>query len=162
MTILGIGSRINHPDHGKGVVTNLTGDQYWVTFMDKGLEVISINDTFEVIEVVRDEVDAVSLYEVERVLTEVLQKWGDTHQRVALADKWKGGKLVLEPTSGAAKEMPIDTFFHKIVMVRDRLRVMEQKINSSPQLEDVEKVEFQQYITRIYGSLTSFNLLFKN
>ena len=79
-----------------------------------------------------------------------------------MADKWKGGKLILDPGDGtASNEMPIDTFFHKMVMVRDRIRVMEQKINSSKNLDDQEKVDLQQYITRIYGSLTSFNVLFK-
>ena len=71
--------------------------------------------------------------------------------------------MILKPGSEEmkAKEMPIETFFHKIVMVRDRIRVMEQRINSS-QLSDEEKVNLQQYITRIYGSLTSFNVLFKH
>ena len=80
-----------------------------------------------------------------------------------MAEKWKGGKLILEPSTNIqSKEIPIDTFFHKIVMVRDRIRVMEQKINSSKNLDDQEKIDLQQYITRIYGNFTTFNVLFQN
>lgn len=163
MKLLGIGSRIDHPEYGQGVVTNLSSKHYWVTFMDKGLETIDIDSDFEVIEALEDDVDSVSFFDVESSLVKILEKWSDTHEKVAMADKWKGGKLILDPGDVTAnKEMPIDTFFHKIVMVRDRIRVMEQKINSSKNLDDQEKVDLQQYITRIYGSLTSFNVLFKN
>ena len=162
MKLLGIGSRIDHPEYGKGVVTNVSSKHYWVTFLENGLETIDLDAEFEVIEAVEEEVDSVSFFDVERSLVKILEKWSDTHEKVAMADKWKGGKLVLEPDDGTAnKEMPIETFFHKIVMVRDRIRVMEQKINSSKNLDDQEKVDLQQYITRIYGSLTSFNVLFK-
>ena len=162
--ILGIGSRIDHPEHGKGVVTNVTSRMYWVTFIDKGLETIEVDEDFEVIEVAEDEVDSVSLYEVEKSLREILKKWSDVSEIVPLADKYKGGTLVLQPkdVSMANKEVPINTFFHKIVMLRDRLRVMEQKINSSKSLDEQEKIDLQQYITRCYGSLTTFNVLFKN
>lgn len=163
MKLLGIGSRIDHPEYGKGVVTNVSNKHYWVTFIENGLETIDLDADFDVIEVSDDDVDTVSLFDVEKALVDILKKWGDTHEKVAIADKWKGGKLILEPGDNlACKEMPIDTFFHKIVMVRDRIRVMEQKINSSKNLDDQEKVDLQQYITRIYGSLTSFNVLFKN
>lgn len=162
MKLLGIGSRINHPDYGKGVVTNLTSKHYWVTFIESGLETIDIDSEFEVIEATTDDVDTVSFFDVESSLVEILKKWSDASEIIPIADKWKGGNLVLEPgdTDLQNKEIPIDTFFHKIVMVRDRLRVMEQKINSS-NLDDQEKVDLQQYITRIYGSLTTFNVLFK-
>ncbi|WP_405382377.1 hypothetical protein [Maribacter sp. LLG6340-A2] len=164
MKLLGIGSRIAHTTLGKGVVTNVSSKQYWVTFMEAGLETIAIDDDFEVIEAVEAEVDTVSFFDVETSLVSILQKWSDVTERVAIADKWKGGNLILEPGDAAlsAKEIPIDTFFHKIVMVRDRIRVMEQKINSSKNLDDQEKIDLQQYITRIYGSLTTFNVLFKN
>ncbi|MGZ3461081.1 MAG: hypothetical protein ACXU86_21550 [Archangium sp.] len=81
-----------------------------------------------------------------------------------LASKWEGGSIKLVPGKAdvQGKDLPIDAFFHKIVMVRDKLRVMEQKLNAHPKLSDAEKVELQSYITRIYGSLTSFNLLFRD
>jgi len=162
MNILGIGSRIKHPELGLGVVTNVTAKHYWVTFIENGLETIDIDSNFEVVEALEDEVDSVSFYEVERTLKNLLQKWSDVSQIVPIADKWKGGKLIMEPgTATQNKEVPIDVFFHKITMVRDRIRVMEQKINAS-NLDEAEKIDLQQYITRIYGSLTTFNVLFKS
>jgi hypothetical protein len=163
MKLLGIGSRINHSEYGKGVVTNVTSKHYWVTFIDSGLETIDLDYDFEVIEATTDDVDTVSFYEVESSLVQILKKWSDASEIVPIADKWKGGTLVLEPEDSNLqnKEIPIDTFFHKIVMVRDRIRVMEQKINSS-NLDEQDKIDLQQYITRIYGSLTSFNVLFKS
>jgi len=162
MKLLGIGSRIKHNEFGLGVVTNVTSKHYWVTFIENGLETIEIDSEFEVIEGVEDEVDSVSFYEVETTLKNIIKKWSDISEVIPIGDKWKGGKLILEPkdTNLSSKEIPIDTFFHKIVMVRDRVRVMEQKINSSS-LDDQDKVDLQQYITRIYGSLTTFNVLFK-
>ncbi|MEH6681170.1 MAG: hypothetical protein V7724_11515 [Sediminicola sp.] len=164
MQLLGIGSRILHSEFGKGVVTNVTSKHYWVTFMDTGLETIPLDAPFELIELVEDEVDTISFSEVERSLISILKRWSDTGGATPIADKWKGGTLVMQPGDPAlsTKEVPIDTFFHKIVMVRDRIRVMEQKINGSDRLDDQEKVELQQYITRIYGSLTTFNVLFNN
>ena len=162
MKLLGIGSRIKHLEFGLGVVTNVSTKHYWVTFIESGLETIEIDADFEVIEAVDGEVDTVSFYEVEKILKNLLQKYSDITQIVPIADKWKGGKLVLEPgTPTQNKEVPIDVFFNKIIMVRDRLRVMEQKVNAS-NLEQTEKIELQQYITRIYGSLTTFNVLFKS
>jgi hypothetical protein len=83
---------------------------------------------------------------------------------VELANRWSGGKVEIwprDPSSGA-KEIPIDAFFRKIVMVRDRLRVLEQQINGHPKLTDEEKIHLQQYVTRCYGSLTTFNVLFRH
>jgi hypothetical protein len=158
MNILGIGSRIKHLELGLGVVTNVTSTHYWVTFIESGLETIEIDSEFEIIEAVDGEVDSVSFQDVEKSLKSLLEKWSDVSQIVPIADKWKGGKIILEPgTATANKEVPIDTFFHKITMVRDRIRVMEQKINSS-NLDEAEKIDLQQYITRIYGSLTTFNI----
>lgn len=104
-----------------------------------------------------------TLDEVEDVLAMILERHNGLQEDIELGERWEGGTMTLTPGNGSQpKEMPIDTFFHKIVMVRDRLRVLEQNINSHKKLSDEEKVDLQQYITRIYGSLTSFNILFKN
>jgi len=99
--------------------------------------------------------------EIRQIVKEVLAQ---TDAAVGLADKWEGGTLVLKPglSSLQSKEIPIESFFHKVVMVRDKLRVLEQKINANSKLTDAEKVEMQQYITRCYGSLTTLNILFKH
>ncbi|RBW54720.1 hypothetical protein DS884_17380 [Tenacibaculum sp. E3R01] len=163
MKLLGIGSRINHSEYGFGVVTNVDSKHYWVTFQENGLETIALNDDFDIIEAVNQEVDSVSFYEVESSLRKILKQWSDVTEIVPIADKFKGGNLIIQPadTNLSSKEIAIDTFFHKVVMVRDRIRVMEQKINASKTLADQDKVDLQQYITRIYGSLTTFNVLFK-
>ncbi len=162
--ILGIGSRIKHPDYGIGVVTNLSSKYYWITFVERGLETIEVDADFEVIEAIDQEVDTVSFSEIESSLIRILKKWSDITEIVPIAERYRGGKMILQPADKTlqSKEIPIDTFFHKIVMLRDRLRVMEQKINAHKTLIEDEKIELQQYITRSYGSLTTFNILFKN
>jgi hypothetical protein len=163
MILLGIGSRVRHPDFGDGVVITLKATGYIITFMAEGVRTVSFQTPLDVIEAVEPDGDLVSLLDVEQALSRVLQRWADVTELVPLGDKWKGGKLILKPGRPdlAPKEMPVDAFFHKIVMIRDRLRTLEQRVNAS-RLDDEEKLNIQQYITRIYGSLTSFNLFFKH
>jgi hypothetical protein len=98
-------------------------------------------------------------YELKQMLREVLEETD-----VQMAPKWEGGTILLKPADPAlqARELPIDALLHKVVMIRDRLRVLEAKINAHDKLTDAEKVDLQQYVTRCYGSLTSFNLLFRD
>ncbi|HRN99089.1 MAG TPA: hypothetical protein PLA69_07245, partial [Flavobacterium sp.] len=93
MKLLGIGSRINHPEFGKGVITNVSSTDYWVTFIDKGLETIELDSEFEVIEASENEVDTISLYDMEKTLKNLLQRWTDITPPTPIADKWKGGSL---------------------------------------------------------------------
>jgi hypothetical protein len=163
-SLLGIGSRVKHPQFGKGVVIQVRSDAYEITFIEHGTrKILRDYEGLEPIEVVEPSNDLVSYEKIEKSLIRVIQRFSDIQETVPLGQKWAGGKLIMVPGTPGLKEkdIPIETFFHKIVMVRDRLRVLEQKINAS-ELTDQEKVELQQYVTRIYGSLTTFNVLFKN
>ncbi|MEM9528873.1 MAG: hypothetical protein AAGA31_19840 [Bacteroidota bacterium] len=159
---LGVGSRVRHPAFGDGVIIKLYKAAYDVTFMIHGIKSVGRDyDKWQVIEAIKNE-EVASFNEAEQALIRILRTYNGIDETTKLGDRWIDGQLILQPGEEglATKEMPIDTFFHKIVMVRDRLRVMEQRINAS-KLTDEEKVNLQQYITRIYGSLTSFNVLFK-
>jgi hypothetical protein len=159
---LGIGSRVVHPEFGAGVVIQVYSDAYDITFIDYGTKQILKSYTgMSVTDFVSQETDLLSYEKVEKRFINIIRRFSDLQETVPMAKKWLGGRLVLEPgdRNVLGKDMPIDALFHKIVMIRDRLRVMEQKINSS-NLPEVEKIDMQQYVTRIYGSLTSFNVLF--
>jgi hypothetical protein len=163
-TVYGVGSRIRHPQFGKGVVVQVRSDAYEIAFIDTGVRLINRSfEGLETIEAVETPSDLATYEKIEKSLIRVLRQFSDVQETVPLGGKWTGGKLLMVPGDRnlKEKEVPIEAFFHKIVMIRDRMRVLEQKINASA-LTDEEKVEMQQYITRVYGSLTTFNVLFKN
>ncbi|MBX3239967.1 MAG: hypothetical protein KIT80_21975 [Chitinophagaceae bacterium] len=163
--VLGPGTRLQHTHYGPGVIVSVKYAAYIISFIHHGVKEIDKNDPHldEIIaENITPEIETVS--DVEKSLLKILRLWGGSSELVPLGDRWIGGTLVLQPSDSTqkAKEVPIDIFFHKIVMLRDRLRVMEQQINAHKKLTDEDKVNLQQYITRIYGTLTTFNVLFRN
>ena len=162
---LGIGTRLQHTQYGPGVIVGVKYAVYQISFIHHGIKEIDKDDPRldEIIpENVTAEVETHS--ETEKSLLKILRLWGGLTETVPLGDKWKGGLMVLHTADKSIKpkEVPIEAFFHKIVMARDRLRVLEQQINGHKGLSDEDKVNLQQYITRIYGSFTTFNVLFKN
>lgn len=164
-TTLGIGTRLQHTQHGPGVIVGIKYAAYIISFINTGIKEIDKTDTQleEIIpENVSVEIETTS--EVEKSLVKILKLWGGLSEIVPLGDKWIKGTMLLQPLDKTLKpkEISIEDFFHKIVMLRDRLRVLEQNINSSKNLSDEEKVNIQQYITRCYGSLTTFNVLFRD
>ena len=164
-----VGMQVKHPQHGMGIVKAVTEHTVDVRFNDATRTIAPETSDLSPTEP-RASVSGLDMplsqligKTVHTVLSELaVEKPGDVVDQ--LGARWHGGRLMLHPADPSlqAKELPLDVFFHKIVMLRNNLRVLEQKINAHEKLSDAEKVEFQQYITRCYGSLTSFNVLFKN
>lgn len=164
MEELTIGTRVEHPSYGEGIVSkdNLTA---YEIFFERGgkMEITKRNTDLTILHKNENAAKTgLSVNEIEKVMRFVLDRYAALTEVVPLGEKWQGGTMQLQPANKELKpkEMPVEIFFHKIVMLRDRLRVLEQNINSHKVLTDAEKVDLQQYITRAYGSLTTFNMLF--
>src|SRR5882724_4639301 len=166
---LRIGMKVRHPQYGSGTVKTISESVAEIQFDDgskravapepSGLEPMEAHASVSGLDVPLKQF-------VEETLAAAVAKLGlEKPDSVVeqLGLRWHGGKVVMHPADVTlqTKEVPLETFFHKIVMVRNNLRVLEQKINAHEKLSDGEKVEMQQYITRSYGSLTTFNILFK-
>lgn len=166
---LGIGSRVEHPHFGRGVVVEAGSEFYTVWFKSQGTaKNVSRDYEMRVLDAKENtsgdgSSGNLSLADIEAALDAVMDRRLNEAQMVPMGNRWNNGTLIMKPGDNSlqAKDLPIETFFHKIVMVRDRLRLIEQKINAHKVLTDEEKVDMQQYITAIYGSLTTFNVLFK-
>lgn len=163
-TLLGVGTRLTHQQYGPGVIVGIKYATYLISFINTGIKEIDKNDD-KLDEIMPENVstEIETTDEVEKSLLKILKMWGGLQETVYLGERWQKGTMILQPFDKALKpkEIPIEDFFHKIVMLRDRLRVLEQNINSNKKLSDEEKVNLQQYITRCYGSLTTFNVLFR-
>ncbi len=164
---LGIGSRVDHPHFGKGVIVD-TASEFYIIWFKSQQGTKSISKDFADLKIIEEiegggTNEVITIADIEQALNNILDQRLHEMQMVPIGQRWKQGTMILKPGDPtlASKEVPIETFFHKIVMVRDRLRVMEQKINANKVMADDEKVDLQQYITAIYGSLTTFNVLFK-
>ena len=166
---LHIGMKVLHPRYGVGVVRSLTEHTADIAFDDAPRTLAPESSGLTSAE------PTASLTELQVPLENLIRETAQSvvealglEKRDAivegLATRWQRGTLVLQSadTSLQPKEVPLETFFHKIVMIRNNLRVLEQKVNASDKLSDADKFDIQQYITRCYGSLTTFNVLFKN
>jgi hypothetical protein len=151
------GDLVRHEEHGIGRVQEASGGDCTVYFPRREKQSLVTEDELQLLseaETTAYEMMKLAAFEVSR----------EELPRIELGPRWKNGEMILKPGDAglASKSIPIETFFHKIVMARDRLRVMEAQINAHKVLSDTEKVELQQYITRIYGSFTTFNVLFRD
>lgn len=164
-TKLGIGTRLQHTQWGPGVIVGVKYATYLISFINTGICEVDKTDP-QLDEIIAENVstELETQSAIEQSLLKILQMWNGIAEPVALGEKWEGGLISLQPKDKSLKpkEVPIEDFFHKIVMLRDRLRVLEQNINSHKILTDEDKLHLQQYVTRCYGTLTTFNVLFKN
>ena len=165
---LHVGMEVRHPQYGLGTVKTISEAAADILFSDgkhtvapeaAGLELAEPQATVTGLSLplkqfVTETVEAVSA-------KLGLEKPSDFIAKLGV--RWHKGRLVMHPADPTlqTKEVEMEVFFHKIVMVRNQLRVLEQKINAHEKLSDAEKVEMQQYITRCYGSMTTFNVLFR-
>ena len=166
---LHIGMKVRHPAYGAGEIRTITEHTVDVMFEDGrrtvspesgGLQPAEAQAAIAGLEVPLGQF-------IERVARAVVDELGlepPDWTADLMGQRWNDGTMILKPASDAVqpKEVPLETFFHKIVMMRNNLRVLEQKINASDRLNDGDKVELQQYITKCYGSMTTFNVLFRN
>ncbi len=161
---ISIGARVKHPTLGVGVVYDMDARTVHIFFKEHGEQPIS--RSFEGLVTIAPGVEIgaaeLDMESVKDALRAVLHEDNTPQRPVHLARRWQKGVLEMKSADPTikSKEVPIEDFFHKIVMMRDRFRVLEQKINAHTGLSEQDKVEMQQYITRCYGSLTTFNILF--
>ena len=156
----GLGTIVRHRDFGRGRVVAYDDDRYVIVFPGGDAKTVAFGfDGLDPQESAGDpELDRIT-----QAVRAVLGDHGWLDVDLELGKRWAGGMLKLVPgREGQSKEVPIEAFLKKLVGIRDRLRVLEQKINSHPSLGAEEKLELQAYITRCYGSLTTFNVLFAN
>jgi hypothetical protein len=155
----GVGSIVRHVSFGAGRVVGYENDCHVVLF--KGGEVKKVAYDFEGM-TAEETVGDPETDRIKQAVREVLGDYGWIDTNIELGKRWIGGTIKLIPGQADTqpKDIPLEAFFKKIIGVREKLRVLEQKINNHPALTDEDKLELEGYITRSYGSLTSFNVLF--
>lgn len=169
ISALSIGLKIRHPQYGLGTVKGIQERTVEIRFDDgdRTIDPEASGITPAEPSVAVSGLETPLTQFVESTIESLLARLGYEKPDAVVEQlglRWHKGKMVLHPADPTlqTKEVPLEVFFHKLVGVRNQLRVLEQKINSHPTLTDGEKVEWQQYITRSYGSLTTFNVLFKS